>query len=59
MAESQGAGQRRSQRDKERAARMRREGIQRTSARCGGCYAVVSIDSWRSRYAHICWGGRR
>jgi hypothetical protein len=53
MAESQGAGQRRSQKDKEMAARMKREGIQRTTARCG-CYRIVTIDSWKSKYTHRC-----
>jgi hypothetical protein len=33
---------------------MKRLGTQRTTARCGGCYAIVTIDSWKSRYRHLC-----
>lgn len=55
MAESKAAGQRRSQKDKERAAYMKRLGICRTTARCGACYRIIVIDSWKSRYTHRCW----
>ena len=54
MAESQGAGQRRSQKDRERAARMRAEGVCRVTGRCAVCYRVVAVDSWKSTYRHIC-----
>lgn len=50
-----GSGQRRSQKDKERAAYMKRLGIQRTTARCGCCYRIVTIDSCKSRWNHYCW----
>lgn len=55
MAQSTGGalGRRREQ-DRERAARMRREGIVRTTGRCAICYRTITIDSWRSRYTHIC-----
>ena len=55
MAESKGAGQRRSQKDKERAALMKRLGICRTTARCSVCYRIITIESWKSRYTHRCW----
>lgn len=43
-------------RDKERASLMKRLGIVRTTGRCGVCYATVTVDSWKSRYTHICRG---
>ena len=58
MAESKGPALRRN-RDIARAARMKAEGVERTTARCGGCYRIVSRESWKSRYTHICWTGRR
>lgn len=48
-----GAGQRRSQRDKEMAARMKREGIERTTGRCAQCYRIVVCESSRTRNTHI------
>ena len=54
MASSTGQGNTRSQRDKERAARMKREGIERTTGRCAVCYKIISIQSRKSRYTHIC-----
>jgi hypothetical protein len=55
MAESKGgAAQRRRKRDEERAARMKALGIVRTTGRCAVCYRIVTVDSWKSRYTHIC-----
>jgi hypothetical protein len=51
----QGAGKARSQKDRDRAAYMKRMGICRTTARCAVCYRVIVIDSWKSRYTHRCW----
>ena len=46
MAQAQGgAAQRQSQRDKERAARMKREGVERTTGRCPNCYKIVRNGS--------------
>lgn len=57
MASSQGQGQARSQRDKERASRMKAAGIERTTGRCPNCYKIVTCDSRKSRNTHIgfCW----
>lgn len=52
---STGAGQRRSQRDKERAAWLKRLGIERTTGRCALCYRIISIEGPKSRYSHKCW----
>lgn len=54
MASSQGgAGQRRSQKDKERAAQMKRDGVERTTGRCPNCYRIVTCESSRTRNTHI------
>lgn len=53
---SSGAAQRRSQKDKERAAMMKRLGIERTTCRCSVCYHIVSCDGPKSRYTHVCRG---
>ncbi len=53
MAESRAAATRR--KDGERAARMKAEGIARTTGRCAVCYRIVVVDSWKSRYTHLCW----
>ncbi len=55
MAVSKGAGQRQSQKDKERAAYLRAHGIVRTTGRCSVCYRLITIESWKSRYTHRCW----
>lgn len=52
-AESRAAA--RSRKDKERAARMRAEGVVRTTGVCSVCYRVVRVDGPRSRYTHRCW----
>ena len=51
---SGGIGKIRSMRDKERAARMKREGVERTTGRCAICYRIIQIDSSKTRYRHIC-----
>lgn len=53
MANASGAATRRSQRDKERAADMRRRGVERTTGRCPNCYRIVVCESSRSRNTHI------
>lgn len=52
-AEPRGKAQ--SRKDSERAARMKAEKVVRTTGRCSVCYRVVTVDSWRSTYAHRCW----
>lgn len=55
MAQSDGGqGRARSQRDKERAARLKRLGDERTTGRCAVCYRIVTIESRKSRYTHRC-----
>ena len=51
-AESRAAANRR--KNTEMAARMKAEKVCRTTGRCAICYRIVSVDSWRSRYTHIC-----
>lgn len=53
MAEG-GAGKRRQQRDRERAAYLKRLGQERTSGRCAQCYRIISIEGPKSRYTHMC-----
>jgi hypothetical protein len=54
MATTKGSAQRRSQRDKERAAELKRRGVERTTGRCGNCYRMITIESSKSRYSHRC-----
>lgn len=54
MASQEGSGRRRAQRDKERAAWMKRLGVERTTGRCANCYRLITVDSSRTRYTHIC-----
>jgi len=54
MAITKGAGNRRSQKDKERAAFLRQLGDERTTGRCATCYRIITIESRKSRYTHIC-----
>jgi hypothetical protein len=54
MAGTKGSAQRRSQRDKERAAELKRRGVERTTGRCGNCYRMITIESSKSRYSHRC-----
>lgn len=53
MATQKASGQARSQRDKERAAAMKRAGIERTTGRCPLCYRIVQCESAKSRNTHI------
>ncbi len=53
MAEG-GSGKRRQQRDRERAAYLKRLGDERTIGRCAQCYRIISIEGPKSRYIHIC-----
>lgn len=55
MAASGSKGKARSDKDKDRAAYMRRMGICRTTARCSTCYRMITIESWKSSYTHRCW----
>lgn len=55
MAEG-GAARRKSQRDKERAAMLKRLGDERTSGRCAQCYRIIAIEGPKSRYTHKCNG---
>jgi len=57
MSSEQGAAKRRAQRDRERAATMKRDGVERTTGRCPNCYKIVTCESSRSRNSHIgrCW----
>lgn len=41
------------------AAEMKRLGIVRTSARCGGCGSIITIESPKSRYRHVCFTAQR
>lgn len=49
------AGQTRAQKDKDMAARLKREKVCRTTGRCSVCYRIILIESWKSRYTHRCW----
>jgi hypothetical protein len=56
-ANSQGGGrQRQSARSKEQSAMMKRLGICRTTGRCAVCYQLIQIESWKSKYRHVCRG---
>ncbi len=52
------AGMDRSARDKQRAAYLKSQGIERTSMRCALCYTICACEGPKSRYTHICHGGR-
>jgi len=53
MAEK-GAASRRRNRDKERAALLKRLGTERTTGRCAQCYRLIAIEGPKSRYTHVC-----
>lgn len=36
------------------AAQMKALGIERTTGRCAQCYRIVTVDSSKSKYTHIC-----
>lgn len=48
----------RSQKDKQMAANLKRLGIERTIGVCAACYHVIQIESVKTRYRHVCRGGR-
>ena len=37
-----------------RAATMKALGIERTTGRCANCHRIITIESRKSRYTHIC-----
>lgn len=41
--------------DEARAARMKADGVCRTTGRCSVCYRIITVESWKSRYTHRCW----
>lgn len=47
-------GDARSRKDKERAAALKRAGVERTTGRCANCYRVVTVDSAGTRWTHRC-----
>lgn len=53
---AQGAAKRRQERDRERAAQLKRNGVERTTGRCAQCYRIISIEGPKSRYTHVCSG---
>jgi hypothetical protein len=40
--------------DKRRAAYMKLHGIVRTTGRCAHCYRIITIESNKSKYTHVC-----
>ena len=56
MASNSGSATQKRNRDKARAAEMKRLGTERTTGRCAQCYRMITVDSSRSRYVHICRG---
>lgn len=57
MAESSGGSKARLKaKNQSRAMEMKRLGIERTTGRCAVCYRIVTVDSSKSRYSHICKG---
>ena len=53
--EAQGSAARRRQRDKERAAALKREKVERRTGRCPVCYAIYNADMLVEGYAaHRC-----
>lgn len=53
-AATEGGPKGRARKNRERAAEMKRLGIERTTGRCAVCYHIVTVDSRISRYRHIC-----
>jgi hypothetical protein len=51
---NESAASRNRRKNAERAATMKALGICRTDGRCAICYAMITVDSWKSRYTHIC-----
>jgi hypothetical protein len=54
VSDSGGGPKGRARKNRERAAEMKRLGIERTTGRCAVCYRIVQIESRISRYTHIC-----
>lgn len=55
MAQSnEGLAGRRRAKSQALAARMKALGIERTTGRCALCYSIITIDSIKSKYRHIC-----
>lgn len=54
MAAESGSAARKRQRDRQRAAELKRLGVVRTSGRCAICYRIIVVDSNKSRYSHNC-----
>lgn len=46
MANASGSASRRSQRDKEKAAELKRQGIERGGGRCAVCYRTIPNDTF-------------
>lgn len=38
------------------AAAFKAAGIERTTGRCAQCYRIITIESAKSRYVHLCRG---
>lgn len=53
-ASNEGGPKGRARKNRERAAEMKRLGIERTTCRCAVCYHIIVCDSRISRYRHIC-----
>ena len=45
----------RSDKDKAMAADLKSRGIERTTGKCALCYKLISIQSSKSKYSHLCW----
>lgn len=56
MASNEGTAGRNRAKNQAMAARMKDLGIERTTGRCALCYRIITIDSIKSRYVHICKG---
>lgn len=54
MAAEGGSAKRKQQRDRERAADLKKRGIERVTGQCAQCYRIIPINSRKSRYTHIC-----
>jgi hypothetical protein len=48
----------RREKDSRNAARMKALGIERTTGICAACYRMFKCESSKSRYSHICPGGK-
>lgn len=56
---SSGAGSRRRVKDAQRAGQMKSAGVERTQGRCEGCLRIVTCDSNKTRFTHMCGAGRK